>query len=236
MKRHSQALKCFFVALSAGLLLSSAPASADIPAGYTGTPFKGTPWPIPGRIDLVNYDMGGLNVGFNTVLHGDVGCAGFDYRMDLPVATLCKTSVMEGDHFSAGPLLGTTYPSPTTADYYVGAIRPGDWVKVTVNVKTAGTYKLSSDWASAGGSIDMQIYFNDVLKNETKLPSTGGYHNWVPYPNYAMVQLDQGVQVMKFQSPVEHLNFDYVQFSLVLPDGGVDNGGRGSRSSRTPRR
>jgi MYXO-CTERM domain-containing protein len=131
---------------------------------------------------------------------------------------------MDNDRYMTGPLMGTYYPSPTTADYYIGAIRPNDWVNVTVNVRTAGTYVLSSTWASAGGSIDMKVFFNDVLKNETKAPTTGGYHNWVPFPNYAMVQLDQGVQVMKFQSVVEHLNWDYIQFSLVLPDGGVDNG------------
>src|SRR5258707_11945701 len=83
---------------------------------------------------------------------------------------------------------------------------------------------LSSNWTTTYGSNDRNVIFNDVLKNETKAPTTGGYHNWVPFPNYAMVQLDAGVQVMKFQSIVEHLNWDYIQFSLVLPDGGVDNG------------
>src|SRR5258707_15897685 len=83
---------------------------------------------------------------------------------------------------------------------------------------------LSSNWTTTYGSNDRNVIFNDVLKNETKAPTTGGYHNWVPFPNYAMVQLDQGIQVMKFQSVVEHLNWDYIQFSLVLPDGGVDDG------------
>jgi hypothetical protein len=210
-------------------------ARADVPAGYKGTPFKGTPWPIPGRIDLVNYDVGGLGVGFNTVHHGDVACPGFDYRTDTPVPTLCKTSTTTGqfndkpDEFTDGPMKGMFYPSATTADYYIGAVRPGDWVNVTVNVATAGTYQVSSTWASAGGSIDMKISFNDMLKNETKAPSTGGYHNWVPFPGFATVTLDAGVQVMKFQSVNEHLNMDYVQFSLVT-DGGVDNGGDASTS------
>jgi len=205
----------------------SARSLADVPPGYKGTPFKGAPAAIPGRINLVDYDMGGVNVGFNTVHNSGaapVGCAGSDYRTDLPVPTLCKTSQMDGDHYTAGPLTGMRYPSPTTDDYYIGAIRPNDWVNVTVDVKTPGTYVLSSTWASAGGSIDMKVFFNDVSKNETKAPTTGGYHNWVPFPNYAMVTLEQGVQVMKFQSVVEHLNWDYIQFSLVLPDGGVDNG------------
>ena len=88
-------------------------AGAAVPAGYKGQPYKGTPWPIPGRIDLVNYDTGGLNVGFNTVHHGDVACPGTDYRNDVPVPTLCKTSTTTGqfndkpDQYTAGPLMGT---------------------------------------------------------------------------------------------------------------------------------
>jgi hypothetical protein len=226
MRLRHQAL-ALVVAAPLACLFFSTRSHADIPPGYKGTPFKGVPAPIPGRINLVDYDTGGVNVGFNTTHRSDaapVGCAGSDYRTDLPVPTLCKTSQMDNDHYTAGPLMGTYYPSPTTADYYIGAIRPNDWVNVTVNVKTTGTYVLTSVWASAGGSIDMKVFFNDVLKNETKAPTTGGYHNWVPFPNYAMVQLDAGVQVMKFQSVVEHLNWDYIQFSLMLPDGGVDNG------------
>ena len=34
------------------------PVQAQVPAGYTGTPFMGTPWPIPGRIDFENFDEG----------------------------------------------------------------------------------------------------------------------------------------------------------------------------------
>jgi beta-glucosidase len=224
---------CAFAIVIAVPIALAGFAGAAVPAGYMGQPYKGTPWPIPGRIDFVNYDTGGLGVGFNTVHHGDVACPGFDYRNDLPVPTLCKTSQTTGqfndkpDEYTAGPLTGMFYPSATTADYYIGAVRPGDWVNVTVNVATAGTYQLYSTWASGGGSIDMKISFNDMLKNETKAPTTGGYHNWVPFPNFATMELEAGVQVLKFQSVVEHLNIDYLQFSLVT-DGGVDNGSDGS--------
>ena len=39
---------------------------AEIPAGYAGTPYPTGhgPWEIPGRIDFLNYDQGGLNVTF----------------------------------------------------------------------------------------------------------------------------------------------------------------------------
>jgi MYXO-CTERM domain-containing protein len=187
----------------------------------------GTPRAIPGRVNLIDFDDGGAGVGFQTVhSNGDVGCAGYDYR-PKPVPTLCKTSMVEGDHWSMGPMMGTQYPSATTADYYVGAIRPGDWVQVTVDVKTAGMYQLSTSWASAGGSIDVKISMNGTMVTEYKGPATGDYHNWVPGPNFAQVMLTAGVQVMRFQSVVEHVNMDYVQFTLVGPGGTLDPSGSG---------
>src|SRR4051812_8443998 len=98
--------------VASSLTLNIAPARAAVPAGYTGTPHGGTAKAIPGRVNLVDYDEGGKGVGFQTVHgDGDVGCAGFDCRMDKPVATLCKTSAQEGDKFTAGPVTGMTFPS-----------------------------------------------------------------------------------------------------------------------------
>ena len=217
-----------FVAASS--FFASTAARADVPAGYKGMPHGGSPKAIPGRVNLIDYDDGGPGVGFQVVHQGDVGCAGYDYRMDKPTATLCKTSATEKDHWSAGPMMGMQYPSADTADYYVGAIRPGDWVQVTVDVKTAGMYQLSTSWASAGGNIDVKISMNGTLATEFKGPATGDYHNWVPGPNFAQVMLTAGVQVMRFQSVVEHVNMDYVQFTLVGPGGALDPSGTGGSS------
>jgi hypothetical protein len=225
MKKCRELFVYGFVATSLCLVTSTA--RADVPAGYTGTPYMGTPRAIPGRVNLIDFDDGGSGVGYQTVhQNGDVGCAGYDYRPH-PVPTLCKTSATEGDHWSAGPMMGTQYPSTTTSDYYVGAIRPGDWVQVTVDVKTAGMYQLSTSWASAGGNIDVKISMNGTLATEFKGPATGDYHNWVPGPNFAQVMLNAGVQVMRFQSVVEHVNMDYVQFTLVGPGGTLDPSGSG---------
>jgi MYXO-CTERM domain-containing protein len=224
MKRGTGAV-AFFVVASA---VSSA--GADVPAGYTGTPFNGTPKQIPGRINLVDYDTGGMGVGFQTVhFNGDVKMSGPEYRTDRPAPTLCRTYTVvnefntKPDTYTAGPLNGTFYPSTDVSKpaYYIGAIRPGDWVKVTVNVATAGAYTISSHWASPAANIDYKIYFNDVVKNETKAAATGDYHNWVPFPSFATVELAAGIQVMKFESVQEHLNLGYVEFALAGGDGGV---------------
>jgi hypothetical protein len=247
-----------------GLLCVAAASTAyaGVPAGYKGMPFDpavaggamtpaGTtagPYSIPGRLEFENYDMGGLNVGYFTADH--IKCGAPTYRSDGQTASLCLTSTQpdtvygapNGDvYYDTGDstLDGTTYPSATTADVYIGAVRPGDWFNITVDVKAAGTYQVGSTWASGNGppgkeggngAMNLQVSVNgtkvldwtDVFPNYN---TQANFHNWKPYPNMGTVALDAGLQVIKLSSGSDpHLNLDYVEFSLVLPDGGIDTG------------
>jgi MYXO-CTERM domain-containing protein len=220
-----------------GLLLSLGAVSsarADVPAGYKGTPYMGKPWPLPGRIDFENYDDGGMGVGWRVDDHtgnfGVGGCPGNSYRATLPHPQLCETNTNPGeiDLYSAGAKKGTKYPSDAMPQsIYIGYAHGVDWVKLTVNVAKAGMYKLSSTWGSepgGAGGIHFQILMNDVMKADVMLTGTGGYHNWVDFPDFATVQLDAGVQVLQFAVKSNHVNYDYLQFSLVNADGSVDPG------------
>jgi MYXO-CTERM domain-containing protein len=210
-------------------------AAAQVPDGYAGTPFGGTPRAIPGRIDFEDFDVGAEEVSWRQdddtgTQFGD-GCAGNSYRPDNPHPQLCMTNPQEGDAYSEGPLMGMPYPTDGSGSIYIGYTHVGEWVKVTVNVAQAGTYLLSSTWASEGGGdggVAFQVLFNDVEKADVSLPGTGGYHNWVAHDGFAMVELDAGVQVMQFIAGSQHLNYDYLQFSLMLPGGGVDDGSGGA--------
>src|SRR5690349_20127266 len=85
--------------LAAFGLTCAGAAHADIPADYAGKPYMGTPSVIPGRVDLVNVDTGGLNVAFFADHHrgnsaGYEPLSGNDYcpgDKDLP--NICKTNV-----------------------------------------------------------------------------------------------------------------------------------------------
>jgi len=95
-----------------GLMLALAPAArADIPAGYTGMPFdpavvggagiipatvKKGPYQLPGRLDFVNYDMGGDGTAFHTDAHYTTK-GGDGYRTDRPTATMCLTATSKPD-------------------------------------------------------------------------------------------------------------------------------------------
>jgi hypothetical protein len=244
--------------LSLGLpLLAGRAARADIPADYKGRPFdpataggpklpagvKGGPYTIPGRLDFINYDMGSDGVSYHTGDHITKGGAG--YRIDAPTATLSWTGqcipnvgtapCMNVWYDTSPTLDGTVYPSATTTDFSIGAVQDGDWFDFTVNVTTAGTYTVSSTWATGNGAPggeggDGSIGLV-VLSNGTQLATwsatfpnfntTADFHHWKDYPSFATVTLAAGMQVIKLQSKAKHLQMDYVRFDLVGADGGA---------------
>jgi hypothetical protein len=243
-----------------GLLLA-APARAAIPAGYKGMPFdpkvvggamvippgvKAGPYAIPGAIDFVNYDMGGDGVGYHTDAHYTTK-DGDGYRTDRPTATMSLTSPSKPDLiYGTGTAQdGMAYP---TGDFYIGSVHPGDWFNYTVDVKTAGTYALSSSFSTGNGppggeggdgQMELQISVDGTMMADwhTVFPdfqNKANFHNWKPYPSFAMITLDVGPHVIKFQAPFKHLNLDHVTFDLVGGDGGTtpnptpDAGGGGT--------
>src|SRR5580658_4778346 len=265
MKRISFVIATLFAGLGTT-------AYADIPAGYKGTPFNPTtaggtcalvppivpptagPYAIPGRLEFPNYDMGGLNVGFFTTDHDKF--AGNCYRTDNGnnEASLSATSSMKDQYSPNGDVWydtgdptvdGTLYPNAMQTDVYIGAVRPGDWVNITVNVMTAGTYLVSSTWASGNGppggeggngDVELQVSVNGTMMLDWKdvfpnYNTTADFHHWKPYPNMGTVTLQAGMQVFKLLSVDPHLNLDYVQFDLVGADGGVVSGGSGTSTA-----
>ncbi|HVZ73060.1 MAG TPA: hypothetical protein VHJ20_11845 [Polyangia bacterium] len=226
-----------------GLLVVAGSARAAIPAGYKGKPFdpavaggagvipadvKAGPYAIPGRLDLINYDMGG-DVAYSATHHEVKG--GFGYRTDVPTASLSLTAASKPDlwYQSVDPAEGSRYPSTTKEDFYVGALDMGDWFNYTVDVQTAGTYAVSSTWATGNGppggmggdgTIGVQIYVNGTKQVDWKTAfpnyeTKANYHNWKPYPSFATLTLEAGLQVIKVQTTANHFNFDYLQFTLM---------------------
>jgi MYXO-CTERM domain-containing protein len=251
-----------------GIALSlGASALADIPAGYMGKPFDpkvaggpkcpptvvAGPYAIPGRLDFVNYDLGGDGTAYHTGDHITKGGTG--YRTDTPTATFSLTSdcIPNGApgpcqnvwYDTSAALDGTPYPSATTADFSIGAVQDGDWFNLTVNVATAGTYSVSSTWATGNGppggeggdgSIGLEIFSNGVKLAtwNAVFPNSAteaDFHHWKSYPSFATVTLSAGIQVIKLQSLAKHFQLDYVEFSLGTDDGGVASSGAASGSA-----
>ncbi|HVU52561.1 MAG TPA: hypothetical protein VHL80_17900, partial [Polyangia bacterium] len=242
------------------LVVASAPARAAVPAGYKGTPFdpalaggkgvipatvKAGPYAIPGRLDLINYDLGGVGVAYDCTHHEVKG--GDGYRTDQPTASLSLTAASKMDVFygAGAPLDGTPYPGATGEDFYVGALDAGDWFNYTVDVQTAGTYSLSSTWATGNGppggmggdgSMGLQISVNGTMMVDwtaafPDYQTKANYHFWKPYPDFATLTLEAGLQVIKLQLTASHLNLDYLDFALVGADGGAAGAGGGDAAA-----
>src|SRR5450432_3150463 len=253
MKRIS----CATLGLLLTFGLAGSAARADIPADYKSRPFdplvaggpklpagvKGGPYAIPGRIDFINYDMGGDGVSYHAGDHIAKGGAG--YRVDGQTATLSWTGqcipnvagqpCMNVWYDTSAALDGTPFPSATTTDFSIGAVQNGDWFDFTVNVATAGTYTLSSTWASGegppggeggNGNMGLTVFLNgtQIATWSAIFPNfntAADFHHWKAYPSFATVTLPAGPQLLKMQSKAKHLQMDYVQFDLVGADGGV---------------
>jgi hypothetical protein len=252
MKRLRRIASACLVSGSLALLASSV-AHADIPADYKGKPFdpavaggpkmpptvKGGPYTIPGRLDFVNYDLGGEGVAFHTGDHIVKGGTG--YRIDTPptatfsLTTACAPTCPNVWYDTSAALDGTVYPSATTADFSIGAVQNGDYMNFTVNVATTGTYTLSSTWATGNGppggeggdgTIGLLVFSNGTkLATWTAVfPNSNteaDFRHWKAYPNFTTVMLTAGPQIIKLQSGAKHLQLDYVQFDLVGADGGT---------------
>lgn len=249
------------VSRSASALLAFAaivwafPAAGAIPAGYTGTPYQGTAQSIPGRVELANLDEGGLNVAFfadhrrdNAVAEGYSPISGDDHRPgNLALPNICKTNrALETPGTGSEDFWedGKRYPSDDKPyEYYMGYAHTVDWVRVTVNVKQAGTYNVSSNWACANPECGLSLWFNDGASNAdnpdrpldgenksgvVKIQGTNDYHKWRAYPSFAQVELTAGEQLMTFNVEVaDHLQYGFLQFDLVggEPQGGTGAGG-----------
>jgi hypothetical protein len=204
----------------AALALLAAPAArADIPAGYKGTPYLGSPRAIPGRIDFEDYDMGGLNVAWKSddkagqaVAPGSTAAnRADDGEKEHPAFWITNSNPGEVDKLPDGSL----YPSAESPkSIYIGAAHATDYANVTVNVAKAGTYWISAHFASQPDQIKCHVSFNGVNKTPgLTLVGTKDYHAWRFYKNLAKVDLEAGVQVMQFMLDSYHLNWDYISFA-----------------------
>jgi hypothetical protein len=193
--------------------------------------------------------MGGDGVAYHAGDHITKGGAG--YRIDGQTATLSWTGqcipnvagqpCMNVWYDTSPTLDGTPYPSATTTDFSIGAVQNGDWFNITVNVETAGTYSVSSTWASGegppggeggNGSMGLAIFSNNVMLATwsaifPNYNQFADFHHWKAYPNFATVTLAAGPQVIKLQSKAKHLQLDYVELKLMDADGGTTTGAAG---------
>lgn len=159
---------------------------------------------LPGRIYAVDYDMGSQNVAYfdqdyQNTGNGAAWNTGWTYRND---GVDIEKSVD-----------GTAH----TNGFDVGWTNTGEWMKYTINVKTAGIYNLLIRYASGGAAGTMSLYSGSTpILSAKAMPNTGGWQVWknIVVPN---ITLQAGTQVFKIEITSAGYNLNYLEFQLVTP-------------------
>jgi len=171
---------------------SSSSPSAPAPAG-TSTPYGGTPAPIPGVIQIEQFDNGGEGISYHDTTTGSAGGAFRQTDVDIEA---------------------------TAGGYDVGWTAPGEWLAYTVNVGAAGTYNAQFRVASSGtgGTFHLEMNGRNVTGSLT-VPNTGGWQTWQTIAT--SVTLTAGVQTARLVMDTNGVssvgNFDSMQFTGTSP-------------------
>jgi glucosylceramidase len=154
--------------------------SATAPPTETPGPYTGTPAPIPGVIEAVNFDKGGSSIAYLDTTAGNSGGA---YR-----ATDVDIEATAG------------------GGYNIGWTAPNEWLNYTVNVTASGPYILQIRVASPGSGNSLHVGFNgsSTVWSPVSIPATGGWQTWTTVT--VPVTLGAGVQKMTLQLDTGGIN------------------------------
>jgi hypothetical protein len=191
---------------------ATAPAggSSTMPAGYTGKPFGGKVHQIPGTIQVEDHDVAADNKE-DVTFHYKGGAKKSDYRADS-----IGIAKFGGGHVN-------TKGVPEKADQvYLGWTQDGEWMKYTVHVAEAGTYRFGGKLSAAGKDGKLSVTFTPTLKiGPVAIPTTDGfqpgvevYHVWLISENMGEVTLPAGDYVMQVTLEKNGgCNMDYFTFT-----------------------
>jgi hypothetical protein len=124
-------------------------------ASPSSTPFGGTPAALPGTVQAENFDEGAPRVAYFDTTAGNTG--GKYRTTDVDIES--TTDVGGG--------------------YNVGWTRPGEWLKYSVTVASAGTYAVDVRVANTGTGARFHIEIDGIDRTgPMNVPNTGGWQVW----------------------------------------------------------
>ena len=142
---------------------------------YGGTPYAGTPYPIPGVIEAEDFDNGGEGVAYHD---------------------------QEAGHQNAGqailyrPNEGVEVESYASGEYNIGFTINGEWTKYTFYAEESGYYDIDAVAASGAtnGKYHLEIDGENV-SGIVSVPNTGGWNIWQPVTSTG-IYIAQGIHVL----------------------------------------
>jgi len=143
----------------------------------------GNPQVIPGRLEAALYDSGGEGVAYHDVDAINHGSGELNYQKGhceegVPV-TICHFRENEGVDISyVKKLADLNHPSPVMPEWqqlYIGWEENGEWVNYTVNVKKAGTYRISVLYSHVAQAIEFSLNNKPAAKCQLPLETGNLY-------------------------------------------------------------
>ncbi|MEO0734190.1 MAG: cellulase family glycosylhydrolase, partial [Bacteroidota bacterium] len=176
-----------------GTLLYSYPVQLRISTNVQST-FTGMPLEIPGTINTKNYDLGGEGVAYHDNEEANIP-GGFR------------------------PDEGVDLEPNGKGDFHIGYVNQGEWVEYTVNVATAGTYRVSASIASEQSGGAWEIGFADAETiRMAAIQATGGWTTHQDLVFNDQITLPAGEQVMRLTiTGGAAFNIDEITFTLEKP-------------------
>lgn len=188
-------------ALAAWIVISLAGAESGLAQSGDSKPYGVAPFLVPAkgevRLEAENFDKGEEGAAYHD---NDPANAGKQFRpTDGVDIGLCNDN---------------------DGGYRIGWITPGEWVKYTVRVSTAGRYNVSLRVSSraSSGSVAGKLHIEDAtganLSGEVSVPGTGDAWQDVR----TGVTLQQGDQTLKLVFDSGGYNLNYLTFSFAGSD------------------
>lgn len=182
---------------------------AQVPAGYAGKPYRDSVQIIPGILQPEHYDEGGSGVAwFDTDAHIGAYNARNPTGVDLdPVKANDPT--VPGSEVKAVP-----------GAVYWGWLVDKEWVKLTVDVKEAGTYAIHALVGTAMHNTSFRVDAyrggDSATSGALTLPFGGScpvecYHYWNYAKDLGRIRLQAGLQVIRLQIVKSGYNIEYVE-------------------------
>lgn len=196
-------------------------------ANYTDAIFVKGIQTIPGNIQCEYYDLGGEGIAFHDTDSINSGSGELNKGADY----LSKFRAQEAVDISYTKFHDSIDNSkfniiqPSEGQLYVGWTEPGEWIRYTVDVKTAGTYSIGIMYtANAKGQIALVTDENistgpmNVLSTyDSQDPiSWRQWHHWNYLDSIGKIDLKKGLQTLTLHTVKRgQMNYDFLSFNLV---------------------
>lgn len=139
-----------------------------------GTPYSGTAFPIPGRLEAERYDRGGEGVAYHDVDANNIGLA---FR----------------------PTEGVDLEGANDGGFDVYWMVAGEWLEYTIQVPTSGLYDITPYVTSVPGFGNFRLKVDNVdVSGKRSVRGTGGWQNWTAIP-VLNVQMAAGTRILRFE-------------------------------------